>query len=151
MSTETIHQASLAVVAGLSPAARLARAAAMNRAAEALALAGLRRRHPDASPHTLGVALALQRIGRSDDRDLAARLAKETTVSDTPMDFLVVAVRAATVCVDLGIPYLIGGGIASTVHGEFRTTRDVDLVVGLKRTDAARFAEALGSDFTLNP
>jgi hypothetical protein len=111
--------AAIAVIADLAPAARLARAAAMNRAADTLALAGLRR-----TPHALGVALALQRIGRSHDRDLAAQLTKDTTVSDTPADFLAVALRAATICADLGIPYLIGGGIASTIHGEFRTTRD---------------------------
>jgi hypothetical protein len=123
----------------------------MNRAADMLALAGLRRRHPSATPHALGVALALQRIGRTHDHDLATRLTKDTTVTDTPADFLSVAVRAATVCTELGIPYLIGGGVASTVHGEFRTTRDVDLVIRLTPADAARFAAALGTQFTLNP
>lgn len=145
------QQAAIAMVADLPPAARLARAAAMNRAADALALAGLRRRNPSATPHALGVALALQRIGRAQDRDLAARLIQETTVSDTPADFLAVAVRAAAVCTDLGIPYLIGGGIASTVHGEFRTTRDVDMVIRLTRAAAVDFAAALGAAFTLNP
>jgi hypothetical protein len=154
MSTQTVsivqHNA-MAVITNLAPAARLARAASMNRAAEMLALAGLRRRHPSATPHVLGVALALQRIGRTDDRDLAARLMKDTTVSDTPADFLAVALRAATICTDLGIPYLIGGGVASTVHGEFRTTRDVDLVIRLTPANAARFATALGAQFALNP
>src|SRR5262245_42592587 len=148
MSTQTfppIEQGALTVIAGLTPAARLARAAAMNRTADMLALAGLRRRHPGATPHDLGVALALQRIGRAHDRDLRARLTQDTTVSDTPTDFLAVALRAATVCTDLGIPYLIGGGVASTVHGEFRTTRDVDLIIRLMPTDAARFASALGA------
>ncbi len=154
MSAETetpTHRASLAVVADMPPTARLARAAAMNWAAEMLALAGLRRRHPAATPHALGVALALQRLGRSDDDALAERLTKETTVSDSPADFLSVAVRAASICTTLGIDYLIGGGVASTVHGEFRTTRDIDPVVRLKRIDAGRFAAALSADFTLNP
>jgi len=154
MSTQTIppvHHAAFAVIANLTPAARLARATAMNRAADMLALAGLRRRQPSATPHALGVALALQRIGRTHDRELAARLTQDTTVSDTPADFLAVALRAATVCTDLGIPYLIGGGVASTVHGEFRTTRDVDLVIRLTPADAARFAAALGAQSTLHP
>lgn len=154
MSTDralSATRSSFAIIASSSPAARLARAAAMNRAADALALAGLRRRHPTASAHTIGVALALQRIGRVNDSALAKRLTEETTVSDTPMDFLEVAARAAAVCTNLKIPYLIGGGVASTVHGEFRTTRDVDLIVRLKRADAADFAAALASHFTLNP
>jgi hypothetical protein len=150
-AVQTVQRTTTAVIADLSPLARLARAAAMNRAADVLALAGLRRRHPSATSHDLGVALALQRIGRTHDHDLAARLMKETTVSDTPADFLAVALRAATVCTALGIPYLIGGGVASTVHGEFRTTRDVDLVIRLTPADAARFAAALGAQFMLNP
>jgi hypothetical protein len=148
---QTIQPTTTAIIADLAPAARLARARAMNRAADVLALAGLRRRHPSATPHDLGVALALQRIGRVHDRNLAARLMKETIVSDTPADFLAVALRAATVCTDLGIPYLIGGGVASTVHGEFRTTRDVDLVIRLTPAHAARFAAALGAQFMLHP
>jgi hypothetical protein len=148
---QTIQQTAVAVIADLAPTARLARVVAMNRGADMLALAGLRRRRPQATPHELGVALALQRIGRSHDRDLAARLMKDTIVSDTPADFLSVALRAAAVCTDLGIPYLIGGGVASTVHGEFRTTRDVDLVIRLLPANAARLAAALGAQFTLNP
>ena len=88
-AVQSVQRTTTAVIADLAPAARLARAAAMNRAADILALAGLRRRHPSATPHDLGVALALQRIGRAHDRDLAARLMKDTTVSDTPADFQV--------------------------------------------------------------
>lgn len=139
------------VIASLPPAARLAQAAALNSAADALALAGLRHRHPHATPRDLGVALALQRLGCSRDSFLAERLRQETYVSDQPTDFLAVAARAARACTDLGIPYLIGGGVAATVHGEFRTTRDVDLVVRLKRADARRFAAALSGDFSLAP
>ena len=72
-------------------------------------------------------------------------------MSDQPTDFLAVAARAARACTDLGIPYLIGGGVAATVHREFRTTRDVDLIVRLKRADARRFAAALSGDFSLDP
>jgi hypothetical protein len=72
----------------------------MNRTADTLALAGLRRRIPSATAHALGVALALQRIGRTHDRELTARLMKETTVSDAPADFLAIALRAATVCTE---------------------------------------------------
>jgi hypothetical protein len=147
----SVQQSAIAIIANLTPSARLVRGAAMNRAADVLALAGLRQRIPTATAHALGVALALQRVGRTHDRELAARLTKETTVSDTPADFLAIALRAATVCTDLGIPYLIGGGVASTVHGEFRTTRDVDLIIRLTSADAARFAAVLGQQFTLNP
>jgi hypothetical protein len=32
----------------------------------------------------------------------------------------------------LGVPYLIGGSLASTVHGMVRTTQDADLVAELR-------------------
>jgi hypothetical protein len=151
MSTSTIAGEAQALIAAMRPGDRLARAAALNRAADALALAGLRHRKPLASPALLQVELALQRLGRSGDAALRALLEREMSMSDEPANFLGVALRAATVCTALGIPYLIGGGVAATVHGEFRTTRDVDLVVRLRHADAVRFAEALAADFILNP
>jgi hypothetical protein len=151
MSTSTIAGEARTLIAAMAPGVRLARAAALNRAADTLALAGLRRRKPTASALLLNVELALQRLGRSGDRALRALLQREMHMSDSPADFLAVAVRAASVCTTLGIPYLIGGGVAATVHGEFRTTRDVDLVVRLRHADAARFAESLAADFILNP
>jgi hypothetical protein len=131
--------------------ARLRQTATLNRAADMLALAGLRRR-TNAVGHALGVLLALQRVGETRNQQLAQWLDTETQVMDTPADFLVVAARAATICTDLGIPYLIGGGVASTVHGEFRTTRDIDIVLLLsKHTDAQRLAKELVTEFTLHP
>jgi len=132
------------------PAARLLHAAALNRAADLLAIAGIRRRMVG-NAHALGVQLALQRIGHTGDQALAEWLREETSMSDTSADFLLVAARAATICTDLGIPYLIGGGIASTVHGEFRTTRDIDLIILLPRPrDTERFALALEIEFALH-
>ncbi len=39
----------------------------------------------------------------------------------------------------LGIPYLITGGVASVIYGEPRFTHDIDLVVRLEPRDARRF------------
>ena len=138
-------------ISAMPPLARLRQAAALNRAADALALAGLRRRFPAATPSELGVALAVQRIGSTATPQLRDLLAKETTVSDTPVDFLSVAARAAAACDTLGIPYLIGGGVASTVHGEFRTTRDVDLIVRVPLARAGAFAALLAQTFVVQP
>jgi hypothetical protein len=44
----------------------------------------------------------------------------------------------ARVCEDLGIPYAIGGSMASMTYGELRTTRDVDVVVSLRGVDVPR-------------
>lgn len=53
---------------------------------------------------------------------------------------------------ELHIPYMVSGGVASVVYGEPRFTRDIDLVIALKPTDAARFAAAWpATDFYVPP
>ena len=47
----------------------------------------------------------------------------------------------------LGVPYLVGGSVASGVHGEARGTRDVDIVADLRLEHVKSFLEALGDDF----
>jgi hypothetical protein len=42
----------------------------------------------------------------------------------------------------LGIPYMVTGGVASVVYGEPRFTRDIDVVIELRSRDARRFADA---------
>ena len=59
---------------------------------------------------------------------------------------------AATVAVvrvldELGIAYLVGGSVASSVYGEARTTQDVDLVVDLAPPQVSRFVDRLGATF----
>lgn len=47
----------------------------------------------------------------------------------------------------LDVPYLIGGSLASAVHGVARTTVDVDLVADLRPEHAERLAQALSDAF----
>jgi len=47
----------------------------------------------------------------------------------------------------LGIPYLVGGSLASSLHGTPRATQDADLVVDLKAHHVREFVKALGSAF----
>jgi hypothetical protein len=47
----------------------------------------------------------------------------------------------------LGVPYLIGGSLASAVHGVVRATLDVDLVADLRPEHVARFVQSLGNAF----
>lgn len=46
--------------------------------------------------------------------------------------------EVARACEELGIPYAIGGSMASMMYGELRTTRDVDVVVSLRGVDVPR-------------
>lgn len=47
----------------------------------------------------------------------------------------------------LGIPYVVGGSLASSILGEPRATVDVDLAVRLREADVPRLVEALEGDF----
>jgi hypothetical protein len=42
-----------------------------------------------------------------------------------------------------GIPYMVAGSLASTYHGDPRTTRDMDLVILASKTEVDRFVEDL--------
>jgi hypothetical protein len=44
---------------------------------------------------------------------------------------------------DLAIPYFICGGVATLIHGEPRTTMDLDIVAQIKRQDLARVVTLL--------
>ncbi len=51
----------------------------------------------------------------------------------------------------LEIPYLVGGSVASSIHGLSRPTMDVDLVVDLNRELIDEFAGQLRMDFYADP
>ena len=50
----------------------------------------------------------------------------------------------------LGVPYLIGGSLASSVHGIIRTTMDVDLVADLDARHAEPLVQLLGDAFYID-
>jgi hypothetical protein len=51
----------------------------------------------------------------------------------------------------LGVPYVIGGSMASTAHGRIRTTMDVDLVADLHLTHIDALVQTLGDAFYVDP
>lgn len=60
---------------------------------------------------------------------------------------LAIAARVAAVLETLGLPYSIGGSLASSLSGEPRSTLDIDMVVAFTESDAAPLAAAIGNDF----
>jgi hypothetical protein len=65
-------------------------------------------------------------------------------------DIIAITLRLASVCEQLGIRYLVGGSLASSLHGIPRATQDVDLVIEIGQDDVAAFAKALRDDFFLD-
>ena len=50
----------------------------------------------------------------------------------------------------LGIPYLVGGSLASSLHGIPRATQDVDIVADIKLNQVVSLVEALRADFYID-
>lgn len=50
----------------------------------------------------------------------------------------------------LGIPYLIGGSLASTLHGMIRTTQDSDIITEMRPEHVKPFVSLLQSEFFMD-
>ena len=58
-----------------------------------------------------------------------------------------VNLRIARVFEELGVPYFIGGSMASSVHGIYRATNDADFIADLKLEHVSALISSLGTDF----
>lgn len=63
---------------------------------------------------------------------------------------LEVTLQAAHLFERLQIPYIVVGSVASSIHGEPRSTLDVDITLRLKPDDVPILARALGRDFLID-
>lgn len=61
-----------------------------------------------------------------------------------------VTLMVAEVLESLGVTYMIGGSVASAVHGVVRATFDADLVAGLRPEHITPLADALQPMFYLD-
>jgi hypothetical protein len=64
-----------------------------------------------------------------------------------PSDPIRVALQMARIFEALGVPYALGGALASAVFGEPRATEDIDLVADLQPAHADALIAALGTAF----
>lgn len=62
-------------------------------------------------------------------------------------DVLRTIARVAAVLEQLGVPWAIGGSLSSSLHGEPRSTNDIDFVAVLRTEHARAFVAALGDQF----
>ena len=67
-----------------------------------------------------------------------------------PNDPLIVAAQVAAALEQVGVPYLIGGSLASTLHGEPRATFDVDVAAHLELQHVDALIEALGDEYIVD-
>ena len=71
-------------------------------------------------------------------------------MTDAIIEALDVALRVTEALDSLGVPYFIGGSLASSVQGEPRATNDIDIVVDMPLGRVHALAEALGDDFEID-
>jgi len=60
---------------------------------------------------------------------------------------ILVTVEVTALLEKLGVPYLIGGSLASTLYGMVRTTQDSDILAELKAEHIQPFVQALQGEF----
>lgn len=61
-----------------------------------------------------------------------------------------VTLRVTAVLEKLGIPYVIGGSLASTLHGMIRTTQDSDIITEMRPQHIQPFVSSLKNDFFID-
>lgn len=64
---------------------------------------------------------------------------------------IIAAIRPVTIAFEqLGVPYLIGGSVASSIYGVARSTLDADLMADLKPEQVSTFIALLEADYYIS-
>jgi len=61
-----------------------------------------------------------------------------------------VTLRVTSVLEELGVPYVIGGSLASTLYGMVRTTQDSDIITEMRPEHIQPFVSSLQNDFFID-
>ena len=140
IAAQTIQDA---LLRRFSSAEQLAHVARLSRMVDRLSLEGLRQRHPAADDEMIRFFRAELRLGRR----VAARVYGRTMTAPDEQDPVAIALDVGALLDSLGIAWVIGGSIASSVHGEPRATQDVDIVADLRLRHVKPFVSALARDY----
>lgn len=126
-----------------SPARKMHMLAQLNATVRTLALAGLRSRYADADNAELCSRLADLLWGK----EIACKIDGGTNVQTEPLE---VTFKVADVFERHGIPYLVGGSLASILYGMVRSTQDVDIVAEMCPEHIPSFVSALQGEFLVD-
>lgn len=61
-----------------------------------------------------------------------------------------VTLQVTAVLEELRVPYVIGGSLASTLHGMIRTTQDSDIITGMRPEHISSFVSSLQNEFFID-
>lgn len=71
--------------------------------------------------------------------------------ADALPDAIAIAVSFTKLLDGLDILYLVGGSMASSVHGEPRSTNDIDIVADIRLENLDDFVDAVAADYYVSP
>ncbi len=112
---------------------------AMIRDARKISLCGLKRRFGQLTPIAFAAKVAKAWL----QEDCPSHYIPMGTEMSWIQDSSSLASDLHQIFIQLQIPYYITGGVAAIVYGEPRTTRDLDVVLAIKREDIDRLVIAL--------
>ena len=151
-AVERMH---IAIMARLPAWRKLQLIAGMNAMLSTLAVEGIAERWPGVSAHEARFRLDEQRLGAVAARQLrtaragrAGEYEEDAYVMADPISVTLVVIAALE---RLGVPYYIGGSLASGVHGTYRATADADIVADLHDDQVDGFAAMLTEQFYADP
>ncbi len=149
-TSPAVERMQLAIVGRMPAWRKLELIAGMNMLLTSVVMQGIEARQPDLDARARRLRLDEVRLGPDLARTLDwLRQGRLDTISrrgmghmaDNPIGSAPVAVIAALE--GLGIPYYIGGSIASGVHGMYRATADMDIVADMREDQVDPFVRLL--------
>lgn len=109
-----------------------------------MCLVGIRQQYPNARPAKVRQELARRTL----DPKLAALICSHEDEEQLALtDPIGLALQIASTLESLGIPYVIGDSLASSLWGEPRSTDDIDPVADLRPEQVQLLVDAVQSDF----
>ncbi|MBW4476620.1 MAG: hypothetical protein KME54_07040 [Tolypothrix brevis GSE-NOS-MK-07-07A] len=109
---------------------RIEIAIAHNRGVRKLCLAGIKSRHRGASLKEIRLQFARAVLSEKFSPGFQPQGGDETMWIQ---DSITLASELHQILESVNIPYYVSGGVASSIHGEPRSTRDLDLVIEIQR------------------
>jgi len=129
----------------MQPAKRLALASAATRGCRQLALSGIKKRNPQLDSIYLKQEFIKATLGQQFIE--IAQLVETKLVMQDP---IWLAAKIGNILDTLSISYYVGGSIASSAHGEPRSTQDADIAISIRKEQTQSLMQAMQSEFYIS-
>jgi len=129
----------------MQPAKRLALACAATRGCRQLALSGIKKRNPQLDSIYLKQEFIKATLGQ-EFIEIAQLLETKLVMQDP----IWLAAKIGNILDTLSIPYYVGGSIASSAHGEPRSTQDADIAISIRKEQTQSLMQAMQSEFYIS-